>query len=56
MVDNPEVFLSSVRKNENGFELTFHNFAESENHAKVTFGDKKLGLDFGKFELKTVII
>lgn len=56
LIDNPEVILSSVRKNKNGFELTLHNFAEHENAAVVTFGDKKLDLHFGKYELKTVII
>lgn len=56
VVDNPDVILSSVRKNKNGFELTLHNFSEYENDTKVTFGGKKFDLHFGKFELKTVII
>ena len=54
-INNSDIILSSVKKNDRGeFEITLHNFADHENDAELVFGDKKLDLHFGKFELKTV--
>ena len=57
-IDNPEVFLSSFKKNEAGYELVLHNFSEKENDAVVWIPalDKKLELNFRQYELKTIKI
>lgn len=57
-IDNPDVILSSFRKEKDGYELVLHNFSEYENDAMVYIPalEKNLELHFGKYELKTVNI
>ena len=57
-IDNPEVFLTSVEKKDNGYVLHLHNFADKENDAEIdlkTLG-KKLKVHFGVQELKFIEI
>lgn len=56
LLDNPDVILSSVRKAENCYEITLHNFAEHENDATLVFNGKSIKLHFGKFELKALTL
>ena len=57
-IDNPYVFLSSVKKTDKGFEANLYNMADTENDACVYFPllDKKINLHFGKFELKSIVL
>lgn len=57
-IDNPNVFLSSVRKTETGYKLTLYNFSEEENDAEIHLiaQDKTWKLHFTKYELKFVEI
>lgn len=57
-IDNPDIILSSVRKKNNEYVLTLHNFSKNENDAIVFFTPKNenYSLHFGKYELKTLKI
>ena len=53
-VDDPDIILSSVKKEENGYKLTLFNASGEEKDAEVVLHVKQetLKLHFGKYELK----
>ncbi|MBE6761348.1 MAG: alpha-mannosidase [Ruminococcaceae bacterium] len=53
-VNNPEIIMSSFKKNAEGYGLVLHNFADHQNKTELYIKplDKKLKVDFGKYELK----
>ena len=53
-LDNNEVVLSSFKKTVNGYEVVLHNFANHNNSAELYIKplDKRINLNFGKYELK----
>jgi alpha-mannosidase len=53
-IDNPNVILSSVKKNDTGYTLTLHNFSPEEQDAVINIYPlgKEIPLHFGKYELK----
>ncbi len=55
-VDNPDVILSSMRKKQDGYELTLYNSKPYENDAKVSIPalDKEINVHFGKYEYKII--
>ena len=57
-IDNPNILLTSVRKQENGYALNLHNFSDTEEEAELFIipENKRLYLKFMKYELKTVVI
>ena len=57
-IDNPDIMLSSLRKDKDGYELVLHNFSEHENNAVIEIPalEKRLELNFGKYELKILKI
>ena len=52
-VDDPEIILSSVKKNGNGYELTLFNASGEERDAEVVLQvkDERFKVHFGKYEL-----
>lgn len=57
-VDDPDIILSSVKKEETGYKLTLFNASEEEKDVEVVLHVKqeKWRLHFGKYELKMVVI
>ena len=57
-LDNPEVFLSSIRAKGDGYELTLFNATAQEQDAEVNIPalNRKMQLHFGKCELKILEI
>lgn len=55
-VNNPDVILSSMRKMEDGYELTLYNSKSYENDAKVSIPalDKEIDVHLGKYEYKII--
>ncbi len=55
-IDNPRIFLSSIKKENGEYIFTLHNFSPEEQEATLTLcrADKKIKLRFGKYELKFV--
>lgn len=51
-IDNPDVIMSSMRKKDDGYEITLYNASESANDAKITFFDKCINVHLEKHELK----
>ena len=53
-IDNEYIVLSSVKKNDNGYTLTLHNFSDKEQNAVINIYPlhKEIPLHFGKYELK----
>lgn len=54
--DNADVILSSMRKTDAGYQLTFYNASESANDAKVSVSGKDIDLHFEKHEIKIIKI
>lgn len=57
-IDNPYIFLSSIKKAENGYQLVLHNFSPNNQVAEISLCNKqeKIKLQFTKYELKLVNI
>lgn len=55
-IDNPDVILTSFKKQGNGYKMNLHNFSNQETDAEVYLMPKKehISLHFGKYELKTI--
>ena len=55
-IDNDKILLSSVRNNDDGYELTLYNTVQTEENAVVEIPclNKKIELKFGKMELKFI--
>ncbi len=57
-IDNPEVILSSFKKEDDKYKLTLYNASDNANDATVTLPelDKTLELSFGKHEIKMIYV
>ncbi len=55
-IDNPEIILSSFRKNGKKYVMNLYNASDFENSAEIKVADKKHLVHFGKHELKTIEI
>lgn len=55
-IDNPDVIMSSIKKDKNGYILYLLNFSDKDTDAEITLvGEgKKIDLHFGKYELKKI--
>ncbi len=58
LIDNNEIILSSFKKTTDGYEIVLHNFADHPSVAELYIMplDKKIDLNFGKYELKILKI
>lgn len=57
-IDNPAVLLSSLKKNDSGYEAVWFNSSDNDEEATVMLDslNKEFNLKFRKFEIKTISI
>ena len=56
-IDNPRISFVTLKeaRQTNGYVLRLFNCGEQPEKATISFGNEKLAVNFGKYEVKTII-